>query len=321
MNRRHCLGLLATLPLALPGVAAAASDFDRVRAEVWAKQRRFVETPQGAIACVDSGQGTPALFLHGFPLNGFQWREVVEYLSIGHRCIVPDLLGMGSTRPAPGQDLAPLSQVAMLAALLDRLGADRVHLVASDSGGAVAQLFATRHPERVRTLLLTNCDTEFESPPAAMAPVIALARRGEYAAQWLAPWLADKALARSDKGIGAMCYADPRHPVDAAIDTYFTPLIESPAARARTDAYAVALAENPLAGIGPKLAASPVPARVLWGVDDTIFSLAAGERLARSFGRSQGLRRVANARLFWPEEQPRLVADEAEALWARFPEG
>ena len=37
---------------------------------------------------------------------------------------------------------------------------------------AVAQLFVTRYPERVRTMLLTNCDVEPDSPPPAVLPVI-----------------------------------------------------------------------------------------------------------------------------------------------------
>ena len=36
---------------------------------------------------------------------------------------------------------------------------------ASDSGGAVAQLFMAANPARVRTLLLANCDAEPDSPP------------------------------------------------------------------------------------------------------------------------------------------------------------
>ena len=43
---------------------------------------------------------------------------------------------------------------------------------------------------RVRSLLLANCDTEVDSPPPAMLPVIELAKQGKFAQEWLAPWLA-----------------------------------------------------------------------------------------------------------------------------------
>ncbi len=107
--------------------------------------------------------GDAALFLHGFPLNGFQWRSALDRLSRYRRCVVPDFLGLGFAEVAPNQAVTPAAQVEMLAALLDSLSIQRVDLVANDSGGAVAQLFAIRHPERVSTLLLTNCDTEPDS--------------------------------------------------------------------------------------------------------------------------------------------------------------
>lgn len=274
--------------------------------------RRHVQTRFGDIAYVERGTGAAALFLHGFPLNGFQWRGALDRLSPYRRCIAPDFLGLGYTKVADGQSVAPAAQVDMLIALLDGLGVDRVDVVANDSGGAVAQLFITRHPERVRTLLLTNCDTEGECPPAAMGPVIALAHQGRYARQWLAPWLADKALARSAQGLGGMTFTFPDHPTDEAIEMYLAPLVRD---AKRTDAYAVALEHNSLAGIGPLLKRSMVPTRIVWGTGDTIFSPASADYLDRTLGASRGVRRVDGAKLFFPEEYPDLIAGEARRLW------
>src|SRR6516164_4879053 len=39
--------------------------------------RRFIALDKGRIAYVDVGTGPAALFLHGFALNGFQWRGVI----------------------------------------------------------------------------------------------------------------------------------------------------------------------------------------------------------------------------------------------------
>jgi len=89
------------------------------------------------------------------PLNGFQWRGALERLSPHRRWIAPDSMGLGYTEVPEGRRLEPEAQASMLAALLDAL-AIRVDLVASDSGGAIAQLFVARYPERVRTLLLTK---------------------------------------------------------------------------------------------------------------------------------------------------------------------
>ncbi|WP_284320169.1 alpha/beta fold hydrolase [Dyella acidisoli] len=278
--------------------------------------RRFLKTSFGRIAYVERGSGEAALFLHGFPLNSFQWRGALDRLSPYRRCIAADFLGLGYTEVAEGQSVTPDAQVAMLITLLDSLGIASVDLVGSDSGGAVAQLFVTRHPERVRSLLLTNCDTEHESPPAAMLPVIALSHEGKFVDQWLAPWLADKQLARSPQGIGGMCFANPADPTDEAIDCYFKPLVSSPRRKALVHAYAMALEHNPLQDIGPALRRCKVPTRIVWGVDDTIFSLAGAEYLDKTLGNSLGVRKVANAKLFYPEERPDVIAEEAKKLWA-----
>jgi haloalkane dehalogenase len=217
---------------------------------------------------------------------------------------------------ASGQSVAPQAQVDMVMALLDALNVDSVDLVASDSGGAIAQLIATTHAARVRTLLLTNCDTEHDSPPPALLPVIELAKQGKFVDEWLGPWRADPVLARSAQGIGGMCYTDPAHPTDEALEMYFAPLLQSIRSRELVHAYAAALERNPLVGIGAALQRSQIPSRVLWGTADTIFAPTAPEQLTRNLGNSRGLRRLEGRKLFWPEELPEVVAAEAKQLWS-----
>lgn len=277
--------------------------------------RRFAETRFGRIAWLERGAGGAALFLHGFPLNAFQWRGALERLAPHRRCVAPDFLGLGHTEAAVGQGVGPDDQAAMVVGLMDTLGIASADFVASDSGGAVAQLIVARHPERVRSLLLTNCDTEIDSPPPALLPVIELSRAGRFVEEWLAPWLADKARARSAEGIGGMCYADPAHPTDRAIEEYFAPLVHSPRRTAQVHAYAVALERNPLAGIEPVLRRSAVPARIVWGTGDTIFSPESPDYLDRTFGNSRGVRRLEGRKLFWPEELPGVITEEARTLW------
>jgi pimeloyl-ACP methyl ester carboxylesterase len=279
--------------------------------------RKFAATSFGRIAYVERGRGDAALFLHGFPLNGFQWRGAIERLSDQRRCIAPDFLGLGFTEVAKGQSVAPNAQVDMLASLLDHLKVATVDVVANDSGGAIAQLFALRYPQRVRTMLLTNCDVEPDSPPLALMPVIELARAGRFADQWLAPWVADKALARSAEGLGGLCYSKPGYPSDEAIDCYLGPLVSSAERKALTNAYAAALDPNPLAGIETQLKKCTIPTRIVWGTSDSIFSSASPDYLDRLLPNSQGVRRIEGAKLFFPEEYPEVIAEEAKKLWLR----
>src|SRR5579859_2786390 len=237
MDRREFLQV-STSALALAAVGpddfpreaggAAPESTKPLTAADYRASRKFAETPFGRIAYLERGKGPAALFLHGFPLNSFQWRGVIPLLSDHRRCIAPDYLSMGFTEMKEGQSVAVGAQAEMIAALLDKLSVSSVDLVANDSGGAIAQLLLVRHSKRVRTVLLTNCDAEPDSPPPAVMPIIALAKQNAFADKILEPWLANKDLARSRKGLGGLCYADSSHPTDEALEYYLGPLLSSP---------------------------------------------------------------------------------------------
>lgn len=277
--------------------------------------RRFARTAFGRIAYVERGAGPAALFVHGLPLNGFQWRGALERLSAHRRCIAPDSMGLGYSEIPEGQSLAPEAQAEMLAGLLDMLSIPAVDLVGSDSGGAIAQIFVARYPSRVRTLLLTNCDVHEDSPPPALRPVIAAARAGIFVDEALVPQLKDKAKVHLATGLGGCCYTNPGQPTDEAIDCYLAPLASSPLRKAQFHDYCIALERNPLLAIEPALKRCQVPLRVVWGTGDTIFDPSGPDWLDRTFPRSRGVRRIEGANLFFPEEMPDLIAEEARGLW------
>jgi len=281
-------------------------------AAAFAAARRFVELPIGKIAYVERGHGRAALFLHGAPLNGYQWRGCLDRLASERRCIALDFMGLGYTEVAQTQSLAAAAQVSMVGAVLDALQLDNVDLVASDSGGAVAQLFVARYPARVRTLLLTNCDVEPDSPPPKVKPAIEMARAGTLA-DATATWLTDNELARTT--FGAAVFAEPRRLTRETIEYYVTPLVSSPKRRAQYHAFHVALEPNPLAGVEAALTRSSVPVRIVWGAADDIFSLADAAYLDRTFPKSRGIRQVPTGKLFFPEEFPDVIAEEARTLW------
>jgi pimeloyl-ACP methyl ester carboxylesterase len=303
-----------------PGQALSATSAaeDEALSRRYDRERRFVVTRFGRIAYVERGRGPVALVLHGFPLSSFQWRGVIEQLSGERRCIAPDAMGLGYTEVSPTQSLTPAAQADMLIDFLERLAIERVDLIANDSGGAIAQLLICRYPQRVRTLLLTNCDVEIQSPPAALLPLIKLAYDGLYPELYLEPWVKDKALARSrTAGLGGMCYADAAHPTDAAIEQYLRPLVASAERKALANRYLIALERNSLEGLEPALRRCTVPTRIVWGMADTIFSQDDPEYLAGILPRVTGIRRIPEGRLFFPEEYPGVIAGEARVLWSQ----
>ena len=129
-----------------------------------------VTLPQGTIRYRDSGAGEPLVFLHGLLVNGRLWDGVAERLAPDFRCIVPDLpLGSHAAPMNPDADLTPPGIAQLVVDFLDALGLDRVTLVGNDSGGAISQLVATAHPDRLGRLILTNCDAYDNFPPKLFA--------------------------------------------------------------------------------------------------------------------------------------------------------
>jgi pimeloyl-ACP methyl ester carboxylesterase len=310
MKRRDFLYATAAAVMAGHAQAALQTEVERYR-----HARRYVDLPCGRIAYVERGKGTAALFLHGAPLNGFQWRGAIDRLARYRRCIAPDFMGLGYSQVPEGQSVAPAAQVAMLAALLDALGVHQADIVAADSGGAVAQMFLVRYPARVRSMLLTNCDTEPNSPPPMIQPVLDMARAGTLADD-TAKWLTDGNLARAT--FGAAVYHDPALLTDDVIAYYAAPLVSTPLRRRQYHAFHNALVPNPLAGIEAALRRSTVPVRMVWGVSDIIFPLADADYLDRILPRSQGIRRIPKGKLFFQEEFPDVIAEEALQLWGLF---
>jgi pimeloyl-ACP methyl ester carboxylesterase len=223
-------------------------------------------------------------------------------------------MGLGYTEPVEGQIITPETQVQMLAMFFDSLQIDAVDLVANDSGGLLSQLFVARYPHRVRTLLLTNCDVDRDSPPALFVPLIDLADKTMLIDEFFAPQIADKQRARSSNGLGS-AYSFPDRLTDETIEIYLRPLVDNPRRSAQLQQYTSALRTNPLMTIHENLRRWNGPARIVWGMSDPFFSKESANWLDQTLPGSRGVRRIPNANLFFPEEMPDIIAEEAIALW------
>ena len=120
----------------------------------------FLDVGQGVkLHYLDEGQGETLVMLHGNPTWSFYWRHLVTAFSGTHRVIVPDHVGCGLS-DKPGDDRYEYQlkrRVDDLEALLDSLGLQKdLTLVLHDWGGMIGMAFATRHPERVKRLVVLN---------------------------------------------------------------------------------------------------------------------------------------------------------------------
>jgi pimeloyl-ACP methyl ester carboxylesterase len=296
----------------------ATADASPMDAKAFHASRKFANLPVSRVAYVERGHGLTALFVHGYPLNGFQWRGALDRLQAHRRCIAPDAMGLGYTQTPEGQTISPATQADMLAMFLDSLHIDAVDLVGNDSGGLVSQLFLAKYPHRVRTLLLTNCDVDKNNPPPDFLPLIELAKENALADRFIVSQLDDKQLARSPKGLGAV-YTYPDRLTDETIETYLRPLIETPLKKAQMEQYTVALGINELVEIRKELGEWKGPARIVWGVKDPLFGVETAEWISNTLPGSRGVRKIEDAKLFFPEEMPDVIAEEALMLWGITP--
>ena len=101
------------------------------------------------VAYVDTGGGSPVVFLHGNPTSSYLWRNVIPYAEGLGRCLAPDLVGMGKS----GKSLRYAYKFFDHAAYMDRwfeaLNLENIILVVHDWGAALGFYRACRYPERI----------------------------------------------------------------------------------------------------------------------------------------------------------------------------
>ncbi|HEX2015316.1 MAG TPA: alpha/beta hydrolase, partial [Solirubrobacteraceae bacterium] len=129
-----------------------------------------VELPAGSIHYTEEGprEGRPVVFVHGYLMGGELFGELSGRLAQrGLRCLSPTWpLGAHPEPMAPGADVTPRGIAGIIASLLEVLDLDDVVLVGNDTGGALCQVVAADHPERLGALVLTNCDAFENFPPS-----------------------------------------------------------------------------------------------------------------------------------------------------------
>ena len=121
---------------------------------------------------LDEGSGEPVVMVHGNPTWSFYYRELVLALRDTHRTIVPDHVGCGlSGKPGDAEYEYTLERrAADLETLLDRLEIRKdITLVLHDWGGMIGMLYATRHSDRIKRLVILN-SSAFHLPEGKSFP-------------------------------------------------------------------------------------------------------------------------------------------------------
>lgn len=129
-----------------------ARDMKRAHARI-ASLSQTLETSFGTLEYARIGDGPPILVVHGSGGGFDQGLDMtIDAVEKGFQLIVPSRFGyLRSTLPAHG---SPANQADAFAELLDRLGYQKISVLAISAGAWSALEFAARHPNRCLALIL-----------------------------------------------------------------------------------------------------------------------------------------------------------------------
>lgn len=98
------------------------------------------------------------LFHHGNPSWSFLWRKLLgPTIDRGHRVVAPDMIGLGmSEKPLSPAYHSLQRHVLNLEDMVQQLDLEDLTLVLHDWGGPIGMGLATRHPDRIRRIVIAN---------------------------------------------------------------------------------------------------------------------------------------------------------------------
>jgi pimeloyl-ACP methyl ester carboxylesterase len=262
---------------------------------------------------LDIGTGPVALFVHGIGTNAYLWRNVISAMITQRRCIAVDLPLHGQSPVTADQDLSIAALAAGLGDFCDALGLTGIDLVANDTGGAIAQILAARHPRRLATLTLTNCDTSDNLPPEAFRPVVERAVAGTLAPSLVALFSDPGTAAQFSFG-SAYEHLDRIDP--EIIRSYLEPCIGTIERARQFERLLAAIDARDLLAVTPQLRELTVPTLVVWGTGDTFFDVSWAYWLRDTIPGTTRVVTVDGARLLFPEERPMDLLPHLEQHWA-----
>jgi pimeloyl-ACP methyl ester carboxylesterase len=107
------------------------------------------------------GKGEPLLLLHGFFDSGQKsWGALLSDLSAKHKVIMPDLRGHGRSAN-PTDSFTHRQSADDVYRLLDHLQIKQIKAMGISTGGMTLLHMATRHPNRVRAMVLIGATHYF----------------------------------------------------------------------------------------------------------------------------------------------------------------
>jgi pimeloyl-ACP methyl ester carboxylesterase len=272
-----------------------------------------ITLPQGRIRYRDAGAGAPIVLVHGLLTDGELWRDVAPRLAQDFRVIAPDWpLGSQELPLNDSADLSPPGIAKLIADFIAALELEDVTLVGNDSGGALSQLVAVEHPQRLGRLVLTPCDAYDNFPPPAFRPLQAISRiPGALSAIGQAMRL--PAARRTPLAYGWVS----KRADDALTGSWLEPSRKDPRVRRQMGEFLRGMRSHYTEAAATRFGEFEKPVLIAWAPEDRFFKMPYGERLAAAFPNAR-LELIEDSYAFVSLDQPARTA-ELIAQFAREP--
>ena len=281
---RGLLALIALLVVAFLIFRTPDTDPAAMRAKYGGPPSQFVEIGDGVkVHLRDEGpRDAPAIILlHGSNADLHTWEPWVQALKTRYRVIRFDQVGHGLTGPDPKENYATTNFVADIGEVADKLGLATFILGGNSMGGKHALAYAIAHPERLTGLVLVD---------GSGGPMLKIARLEKddedsgnigftIARMPGVNLIAEQITPRSliaqslEQSVSVKSVAS-----EAAIDRYWE-LLRYPGNRRATLAR-FSMPYDPLAAAD--IAKVQTPTLILWGEEDRIIPVEAGQWLAKT---------------------------------------
>jgi pimeloyl-ACP methyl ester carboxylesterase/nucleoside-diphosphate-sugar epimerase len=256
-------------------------------------KKLFVRVGEADVAYRDIGEGEPVVFFHGLA-GTHAWDGVVQRIATTRRAVIVEPLGLGDSEAPPHADFSLAGQAVLARGLLSALEIPAAHIVGHGMGGIVAQIFAVRWPQFVKSLVLSDCDVQGSWPPRGLKHLAALP------GLLLLPPVA-RAL------FGRMVY-DKRLLTKERLARSVHTLCGNRKRRALLKRFLRSLDRAALDNLNQRLAQLEVETMIVWGADNAVVSPSYGKVLFDTIPQARRFELIPFAGACSPEERPDLFA-------------
>lgn len=248
------------------------------------------------------GDGEPLLLLHGAPGSSQTWQKVGIKIASRFRVIIPDLMGFGASDPPPEDDLSIEAYAKSIRALLSYLQIDSLYLGGHDFGAAVAVTFMRLYPEVAVHGLILSASNFFTDTPISFS----LSMMRWPILNSLYGWI----VAGNRLGLRAL-YGSATYNKEEAVWRDFRHHLTPGGIKLTRRMMQAALTDFAQVNVDleTELPEIACPTLLLWGDDDPLLTVVAGERLLATLPDAT-LKVYAYTGHFVPEERPLECAED-----------